>query len=134
MKKWQMHPRCSRPSVRSQAPSDQRCFVGIMTAVSAGSAEVYGDGALMHGMNISFLCMAAGALVLLLISIFGCEREMINLDLPGSQGLNKGADASHPSALNTSFDILLPGFRTLYSIAGSPANPALHIRMMGYFG
>lgn len=50
-------------------------FVGIMTAVSTGSAEVYGDGALMHGMNVSFLCMAAGALVLLLISVFGVRER-----------------------------------------------------------
>ena len=50
-------------------------FVGIMTVVSAGSAAVYGDNALMHGMNISFLCMAAGALVLLLIAVFGVRTE-----------------------------------------------------------
>lgn len=42
-----------------------------MTAVSAGAAAAYGEGALMHGMNVSFLWMAAGALVLLLISVFG---------------------------------------------------------------
>lgn len=46
-------------------------FVGIMTAVSAGAAAAYGEGVLMHGMNVSFLWMAAGALVLLLISVFG---------------------------------------------------------------
>lgn len=46
-------------------------FVGIMTAVSAGSAAEYGDNALMHGMNMSFLWMAAGSLVLLLISVLG---------------------------------------------------------------
>ena len=40
-------------------------FVGTMTAVSAGSGAVYGDGALMHGMNRSFLWMTVGALVLL---------------------------------------------------------------------
>lgn len=49
-------------------------FVGIMTAVSASSAATYGDAALMHGMNISFLWMAIGAVVLLLISIFGVRR------------------------------------------------------------
>lgn len=49
-------------------------FVGIMTAVSAGSAATYGDAALMHGMNISFLWMAIGAVVLLLISIFGVRK------------------------------------------------------------
>ena len=53
-------------------------FVGIMTLVSQKSAAEYGDRALIHGMNISFLWMAAGALVLLLISIFavrGQERK-----------------------------------------------------------
>ena len=45
-------------------------FVGIMTVVSTASAEVYGDNAMMHGMNVSFLWMTAGAVVLLLISIF----------------------------------------------------------------
>lgn len=50
-------------------------FVGIMTAVSAGSAAAYGDAALMHGMNISFLCMAGGALVLLLIAVFGVRSR-----------------------------------------------------------
>lgn len=50
-------------------------FVGIMTVVSAGSAEAYGDNALMHGMNISFLWMAAGSLVLLLISVFATRRD-----------------------------------------------------------
>ena len=50
-------------------------FVGIMTVVSAGSVEAYGDNALMHGMNISFLWMAAGSLVLLMISILGTRKK-----------------------------------------------------------
>jgi len=50
-------------------------FVGIMTAVSAASAQTYGDLALMHGMNISFLCMAAGSLVLLCLSIWGVKKK-----------------------------------------------------------
>ena len=45
-------------------------FVGIMTAVSAASAETYGDHAMMHGMNVSFLWMTAGAAVLFLIAVF----------------------------------------------------------------
>lgn len=49
-------------------------FVGIMTAVSDSSAAAYGDGALMHGMNIAFLWMSVGALVLFLISVFGVKR------------------------------------------------------------
>lgn len=48
-------------------------FVGIMTAVSAASAATYGDGALMHGMNVSFLWMTVGALVLLAISLFAVK-------------------------------------------------------------
>lgn len=50
-------------------------FVGIMTVVSTNSAAVYGSSALMHGMNVSFLCMAAGSLVLLLISILGVRNH-----------------------------------------------------------
>ena len=50
-------------------------FVGIMTAVSAASEAAYGDRALMHGMNVSFLYMAAGALVLLLISVFAVRKQ-----------------------------------------------------------
>lgn len=50
-------------------------FVGIMTAVSAASAETWGDGALMHGMNISFLWMAAGAVVLFLIAVFAVREK-----------------------------------------------------------
>ena len=50
-------------------------FVGIMTLVSQESAAEYGDRALIHGMNISFLWMAAGALVLLLISIFAVRGQ-----------------------------------------------------------
>lgn len=46
-------------------------FVGIMTTVSASSAAAYGDSALMHGMNISFLWMAAGALALLILALLG---------------------------------------------------------------
>lgn len=49
-------------------------FVGVMTAVAASSAERYGDGALMHGMNVSFLGMTAGALVLLAIALWGVRR------------------------------------------------------------
>ena len=51
-------------------------FVGIMTVVSESSAAAYGDRALIHGMNISFLWMAAGALILLLISIFGVRKTL----------------------------------------------------------
>ena len=50
-------------------------FVGIMTLISQESASEYGDRALIHGMNISFLWMAAGALVLLLISVFAVRGQ-----------------------------------------------------------
>lgn len=48
-------------------------FVGIMTTVGANSVAAYGDSALMHGMNMSFFWMAAGALVLLIISVFAVK-------------------------------------------------------------
>lgn len=50
-------------------------FVGIMTAVSAASADVYGSGAMMHGMNVSFLWMTAGAVVLFLIAVFAVREK-----------------------------------------------------------
>jgi EmrB/QacA subfamily drug resistance transporter len=50
-------------------------FVGIMTAVAAGSAKTYGENALIHGMNVSFGWMAAGALALLAISLFGVRKN-----------------------------------------------------------
>ena len=50
-------------------------FVGIMTVVSENSAETYGSRTMIHGMNVSFFWMAAGALVLLLISIFGVRKQ-----------------------------------------------------------
>ncbi len=55
-------------------------FVGIMTAVSASSAATYGDNALIHGMNVSFLCMAVGALVLFMISILGVRNRTAKSD------------------------------------------------------
>lgn len=53
-------------------------FVGIMTTVSANSEAVYGDQAMMHGMNVSFLWMTVGALVLFLISVFGVKNKSQN--------------------------------------------------------
>lgn len=50
-------------------------FVGIMTSVSENSAAVYGDSALMHGMNIAFLCMSVGSVILLLISLCGVRKK-----------------------------------------------------------
>lgn len=53
-------------------------FVGIMTAVSASSAAAYGENAMMHGMNVSFLWMAVGAFMLLMIAIFGVGENAGN--------------------------------------------------------
>lgn len=50
-------------------------FVGTMTTVSISYAADYGDNALMHGMNISFLWMAVGSLVRLVISIWGVRSS-----------------------------------------------------------
>lgn len=50
-------------------------FVGIMTMVSDNSAAEYGDSALMHGMNIAFLCMSVGSIILLLIAICGVRKK-----------------------------------------------------------
>lgn len=55
-------------------------FVGIMTTVSANSVAAYGDSALMHGMNVAFLWMAAEALVLLIISIFGVKGGKVEFE------------------------------------------------------
>lgn len=52
-------------------------FVGIMTMVSDNSAAAYGDSALMHGMNIAFLCMSVGSVMLLLIAICGVRKKAI---------------------------------------------------------
>ena len=50
-------------------------FVGIMTVVSAASADTYGEHAMIHGMNVSFLWMAAGAVVLFLIAVFAVREK-----------------------------------------------------------
>ena len=46
-----------------------------MTVVSENSADVYGEGAMMHGMNVSFLWMAVGAFVLFLIAVFAVKEK-----------------------------------------------------------
>ena len=58
-------------------------FVGIMTTVGENSTAAYGENALMHGMNVSFLWMALGALLLLLISILGTKRSTGSKPNPG---------------------------------------------------
>ncbi|MCI9198359.1 MAG: multidrug efflux MFS transporter, partial [Lachnospiraceae bacterium] len=54
-------------------------FVGIMTVVGKNSAAVYGEDALIHGMNVSFFWMAVGSLALLMIAVLGVrdgERQL----------------------------------------------------------
>jgi MFS family permease len=50
-------------------------FVGIMTAVGSDSMESYGDGALMHGLNMAFAAMGLSALVLAVVAVWGTVRE-----------------------------------------------------------
>lgn len=50
-------------------------FVSIMVVVGNGAADAYGDAAQMHGLNIAFISMAAGTLILLLIAIFGVDNK-----------------------------------------------------------
>jgi EmrB/QacA subfamily drug resistance transporter len=50
-------------------------FVGIMTAVAAGSAAAYGENADIHGLNTAFFAMSIVTAVLLLIAIFGVKKS-----------------------------------------------------------
>jgi EmrB/QacA subfamily drug resistance transporter len=50
-------------------------FVGIMTAVGSASAASYGDGALMHGLNMAFAAMGLSALILAMLAVWGTVRE-----------------------------------------------------------
>lgn len=45
-------------------------FVGIMTLVAQRSSGTYGENSLLHGLNIAFLCMTAGAVILFGIAVF----------------------------------------------------------------
>lgn len=45
-------------------------FVGIMTVIADNSVSQYGENAGIHGLNITFLCMSAGAAILLGIAVF----------------------------------------------------------------
>ncbi len=53
-------------------------FVGIMTMVSDGASASYGSAAPMHGMNVSFLCMAACTAVLTAIAVFAIRTQKAN--------------------------------------------------------
>jgi Na+/melibiose symporter-like transporter len=50
-------------------------FVTIMTNVGAASVDKYGDGALMHGLNMAFAGMAISAVVLFAIALFGTRDK-----------------------------------------------------------
>jgi EmrB/QacA subfamily drug resistance transporter len=50
-------------------------FVTIMTNVGAASVDKYGDGALMHGLNMAFAGMAISAVVLFAIALFGTREK-----------------------------------------------------------
>ena len=45
-------------------------FVSIMTVIADNSVPQYGENAGIHGLNITFLCMSAGAAILLGIAVF----------------------------------------------------------------
>ena len=49
-------------------------FVGIMSMVTASSAAL-GENASMHGLNIAFLSMSAGTLILVLIAVIGIHEK-----------------------------------------------------------
>lgn len=50
-------------------------FVGIMTQVGNASVTRYGERALIHGLNISFLGMALGTVALLFLAIFAVKKR-----------------------------------------------------------
>lgn len=49
-------------------------FVGIMTTVTQNSMVTYGENASIHGLNMTFLAMAGGSIVLLLVAVFGVKK------------------------------------------------------------
>ena len=49
-------------------------FVGIMSIVTASSAAL-GETASMHGLNIAFLSMSVGTLILVLIAVIGIHEK-----------------------------------------------------------
>lgn len=50
-------------------------FVGIMTMVANNSLASYGNSAQIHGLNVSFMSMAAVSGILLLIAVFGVTKR-----------------------------------------------------------
>lgn len=49
-------------------------FVGIMSMVTA-SSSILGENASMHGLNIAFLSMSVGTLILVLVAVFGIREK-----------------------------------------------------------
>lgn len=49
-------------------------FVGIMTTVAQNSVVTYGENAPIHGLNMTFLAMTGGSIVLLLVAVFGVKN------------------------------------------------------------
>lgn len=50
-------------------------FVGIMSLVENASQVSYGGRAAIHGMNVSFFCMALSTVVLLALSLFAVKKQ-----------------------------------------------------------
>lgn len=49
-------------------------FVGIMNFVAVNSSDKIGSNALLHGLNVTFLCMSMVSLTLLLLGVFGIKK------------------------------------------------------------
>jgi EmrB/QacA subfamily drug resistance transporter len=49
-------------------------FVGIMTTVGSASVVSYGDGALMHGLNMAFAAMGLSALILAVLAVWSTSE------------------------------------------------------------
>lgn len=56
-------------------------FVGIMTVVAENSAASYGDNAQIHGLNITFLAMAAVSTVMLIIAVFFVKQKKADTEV-----------------------------------------------------
>jgi EmrB/QacA subfamily drug resistance transporter len=52
-------------------------FVGIMTLVGNASVASYGDGALMHGLNVAFVAMGFSAFLLVVLAVCGTTKNSI---------------------------------------------------------
>lgn len=50
-------------------------FVGIMTIVANNSIDTYGADANIHGLNVAFICMSIGTLIMFAISVFLVKED-----------------------------------------------------------